>query len=870
MARSVSRARPAAVEPLEDRQLLSLTIDLRVSGASNPKATTVSNVGQTLTIEEWATITGSTTATSSNDQVWDSYGSVISTKSKSTSIDGNLSAATVTQYAYNQQDGKVQDLNGDGNLDVGSNSPSDVEDYVFVRSPNMPGTFSGDSVSYELATFTYTVTSLAQGGSTSINFVLPTAAPGGGYSAVWYQDGAGFNSSSDPTGYQVGAPIVISDPSIVPAVGSISGTVSKSVSGSTSAFSGVSVYLDLGDTGSYSSSDPTAVTSSSGAYSFSNLAQGPYYVREVVPSGYTQTSPSSSPTLINIAGNDSYTVNFTDTAVVAKTGSISGTVYKAASGAATTGFSGVTVYLDNNNDGVFDTGDSSVTTSSTGAFSFSGLTANTYHLREVVPTGYKQTSPTTSPTNVVLSAGGVVTGQNFTDTSTTIVNNASISGTVYKGSTSTGFAGVTVYLDNNNNGVLDTGDTSVTTSSTGTFSFTGLAPTTYHLREVVPTGYTQTSPTSSPTNITLTAGQASTGDNFIDTASVTATGSISGSVYNDKNSNGKLDSGEAGIANIELYLDLKKDGKIDAGDPIFTTNASGAFTVTGLAAGTYRLREVVLSGYTLVSPSAGYYDVTVANGAAVKGENFFDHITTSNGIMLSGNVFSDLNSNGTRDMNEPGLSNWVVYLDLNDDGKFESNENTKTTDSYGNFSFVSLKAGTYYVRLVAQGGYSQTSPTSGYFKVTLVAGTPTTVAFAEHQTGATTSTGTGSSNTSGGTTTTTGGVTTVSTSSSSITVSGNVFADTNGNGVQDSGEKGLSGWVVYVDLNDSGKYVSGDNTKTTDANGNFSFVSLKPGTYIIRVIPQTGYTESAPASGFFTVSIATGDVVTGLSFGEEA
>jgi uncharacterized GH25 family protein len=97
-----------------------------------------------------------------------------------------------------------------------------------------------------------------------------------------------------------------------------------------------------------------------------------------------------------------------------------------------------------------------------------------------------------------------------------------------------------------------------------------------------------------------------------------------------------------------------------------------------------------------------------------------------------------------------------------------------------------------------------------------------------------------------------------------------VFADTNGNGVQDSGEKGLSGWVVYVDLNDSGKYVSGDNTKTTDANGNFSFVSLKPGTYIIRVIPQTGYTESAPASGFFTVSIATGDVVTGLSFGEEA
>jgi uncharacterized protein (DUF2141 family) len=752
LAKSVARSRPAAVEPLEDRQLLSLTIDLRVAGAANPKVASVTSVGQTITLQEWATITGSTTATTANDEVWDSYGSVISTKSGSGSVDGKMSAASVTSYAYNQQPGKVQDLNGDGNLDVGSNNPANVEDYVFVRAPHMPGTLSGNSVSYELATFTYTVTSLSQGAPTSIGFVLPSSAPGGGYSAVWYQDGVGHNSTSDSTGYQVGAPVTISDSSIKPAVGKISGTVTKSVNGSTSAFSGVTVYLDINDAGSYTSGDPTSVTSSTGAYSFSNLAQGPYYLRELVPTGYNQTAPSSTPTLINIAGNDSYTINFTDTAAAAKTGSISGTVYKA--GSSTVGFAGVTVYLDNNNDGVFDSGDTSVVTTSSGSYNFSGLTANTYHLREVVPSGYKQTAPTTTPTNVVLSAGGVISGQNFTDTPTT-----------------------------------------------------------------------------------------------------TSPGSISGNVYNDKNSNGKLDSGEAGIANVLMYLDLKKDGKIDAGDPTFTTNSAGAFSITGLAPGTYRLREVVLSGYKVTNPSASYFDVSVASGAAVKNENFYNHITTASGVILSGNVFSDLNSSGVRDLNEPGLSNWTVYLDLNNNGKLDPGENTKVTDSYGNFSFVSLKAGTYYVRVVPQSGYSLTAPSGGFIKLTLVAGTPSTAAFAEHQTGATTATGNGSGSGS---------------SSQAITVSGNVFADLNGNGVQDAGEKGLSGWGIYVDLNNSGKYVAGDNGKVTDANGNFTFNSLKPGTYIIRVIPETGYTESAPSSGFFNITVAAGSVVTGLDFGEKA
>lgn len=95
---------------------------------------------------------------------------------------------------------------------------------------------------------------------------------------------------------------------------------------------------------------------------------------------------------------------------------------------------------------------------------------------------------------------------------------------------------------------------------------------------------------------------------------------------------------------------------------------------------------------------------------------------TTQKILISGNVFNDINGNGTQNSGENGLTGWRVYMDLNNDGIFESGENNKLVDSSGNFSFVSLDAGTYHVRVVAIGGYSQTSPPGGQYIVTLGGG----------------------------------------------------------------------------------------------------------------------------------------------------
>ena len=99
---------------------------------------------------------------------------------------------------------------------------------------------------------------------------------------------------------------------------------------------------------------------------------------------------------------------------------------------------------------------------------------------------------------------------------------------------------------------------------------------------------------------------------------VTVTGptaSITGTVFKDANANGKQDAGESGFAGVTVYLDLGLDVTLDATDPRATTSATGAYTFTGVFPGTYRVREVLPSGYKLVAPTLGYDSVTATTTA---------------------------------------------------------------------------------------------------------------------------------------------------------------------------------------------------------------------------------------------------------------
>ncbi len=70
---------------------------------------------------------------------------------------------------------------------------------------------------------------------------------------------------------------------------------------------------------------------------------------------------------------------------------------------------------------------------------------------------------------------------------------------------------------------------------------------------------------------------------------------------------------------------------------------------------------------------------------------------------LSGYKFNDLNGNGVKDDNEPGLANWTIWLD---DGS------SVTTDENGYYEFSDLDSNDYYVCEEIDGDWTQTYPNS--------------------------------------------------------------------------------------------------------------------------------------------------------------
>ena len=96
------------------------------------------------------------------------------------------------------------------------------------------------------------------------------------------------------------------------------------------------------------------------------------------------------------------------------------------------------------------------------------------------------------------------------------------------------------------------------------------------------------------------------------------------------------------------------------------------------------------------------------------------------------------------------------------------------------------------------------------------------------------------------------------------TISGNIFNDLNGNGVQDLGESALTGWTVNLTGTSSA-------STTTDGSGNYSFTGLLTGSYTVSDVIQSGYAATVPVSGSYNITIAASDSqVTGITFGNFA
>ncbi|MDB5319040.1 MAG: cya 2, partial [Phycisphaerales bacterium] len=99
-------------------------------------------------------------------------------------------------------------------------------------------------------------------------------------------------------------------------------------------------------------------------------------------------------------------------------------------------------------------------------------------------------------------------------------------------------------------------------------------------------------------------------------------------------------------------------------------------------------------------------------------------------------------------------------------------------------------------------------------------------------------------------------------------ISGAKFNDFNNNGVRDSGDTGVSGWTLFLDTNGNGQLDAGETSTITDAEGNYGFSGLVPGTYSVAEVNQSPWFPTTPRqvlSANFTDGAAQGFTTSGVS-----
>jgi len=177
--------------------------------------------------------------------------------------------------------------------------------------------------------------------------------------------------------------------------------------------------------------------------------------------------------------------------------------------------------------------------------------------------------------------------------------------------------------------------------------------------------------------------------------------SISGNVFNDK-------TGHPGLQAWTVYADLNDNGQKDPGEPSATTDANGGYTISGLDARTYKIREITKDGWTCSSPASCSYTRTLASDGSSTGNDFGNWRPGS----ISGMVYRNVSGH-------PPLQNWTVYLDLNDNGSKDAGEPSATTDANGGYTIANVAPGAYAAREVVPSGWNCTVPAACKHDVTM-------------------------------------------------------------------------------------------------------------------------------------------------------
>jgi subtilisin-like proprotein convertase family protein len=284
-----------------------------------------------------------------------------------------------------------------------------------------------------------------------------------------------------------------------------------------------------------------------------------------------------------------------------------------------------------------------------------------------------------------------------------------------------GLEGWVIYLDENNNGVLDSittpdsPDQTLTVASTdipqaipdqniigvkSSLDFTGVGTIedidvaldithTYdadlHVALISPSG----------TRVNLFTNIGTNGDNFHntvldDSASIPITTQVAPftgtfrpeeplSTFNNENAFGtwKLELiddsvGDTGVLNSwSITVKLKgAKGTTQYLEPFQVTDDNGNYTFAGLPPELYNIREFIQPDQELAGWKQTWAPtpITVTSGADITDVDFGNWIPEIKPGLIQGQKFNDTNQDGVKGPEEAGLPGWIVYIDVNNNG----------------------------------------------------------------------------------------------------------------------------------------------------------------------------------------------------------
>lgn len=616
-------------------------------------------------------------------------------------------------------------------------------------------------------------------------------------------------------------------------------------------------------------------TNAQGEYSFGTnlkLMPGIYQVRETQPGGYLSVGATTGVitggatvgqivagnpdwlTQIEIPLGDQHAVqlNFAE----AQPASISGRVTVVRNGfdcddpnAIEEPLANVTVELRDSSNTVVAT----TKTDANGDYRFDNLRAGNYTVREITPTGYLE-----GDAHVGTISNRIV-GQQVNGSQISLIQiNGGNQGVNYDfceliPSDISGH----VYVDRNNNGVRENGENPIAgvmlilwtesateigrtvTDSNGFYKFDGLVPGIYRITEQQPAGYlpgkaaagtinSRKAGTTDPTGNVIAQVSVPSGVSGIDyDFGEILPGWIAGRVIVDTNGNCIIDAiGEKPLSGVRIEL-------LDATGSVLQTtftDSNGNYRFDNLIPGVFSVRESQPAGYFhggQYAGSGGGNDDTqdlISQIVVNPGDGLVDYLFCEiPPAELSGFVFVDRDADCLFDSGEQPIAGTTVTL-------YDVSGNaiaTATTDANGRYHFGNLRLGTYTVREQQPAGYLQGGQKAG----SAGGNDSLTDAISAIPVGA-------------GQTLTDYNFCEVLPAS----IQGQVFVDLDFDCLRDAEEQPLAGVKVEL-LSGNGQVIA---TTFTDANGQYSFAGLQPGTYSVRESQPAGYFQGgtiAPATG---------------------